>query len=258
EAQFHGDIGDLAQRCLEVLLDVDRQRLERRHVHHLGGALDGLAALGRAIQRVDADEEAGQRLAGAGGRGDQRVLAGRDVRPALKLRRRRARREAALEPGAYGRMEQTVHRATVAPPGVRMFRHRRYPLTVTDVCLEASGKRVFASAIDWPGWCRSGRTDEGALETLAEYASRYAAVVGAAGIRFPRNAAATLHVVETVPGSATTDFGAPGGIAKLDAKSASVTEAERIAVLVEACWSVFDTVMGAAPAALRKGPRGGG
>ena len=129
---------------------------------------------------------------------------------------------------------------------------------MTDVCLEASGKRVFASAIDWPGWCRSGRTDEGALETLAEYASRYAAVVGAAGIRFPRNAAATLHVVETVPGSATTDFGAPGGIAKLDAKSASVAEAERIAVLVEACWSVLDTVMGAAPAALRKGPRGGG
>ena len=30
-----------------------------------------------------------------------------------------------------------------------------------DVYLEIGKKRTFAGAIDWPGWCRSGR-DEGA------------------------------------------------------------------------------------------------
>ena len=35
-------------------------------------------------------------------------------------------------------------------------------------------------------------------------------------------------------------------------------EAERLAGLVEAAWTVFDRVAAAAPAELRKGPRGGG
>jgi hypothetical protein len=34
------------------------------------------------------------------------------------------------------------------------------------VVLEAARKRAFASAIDWPGWSRAGRTPEQALEAL--------------------------------------------------------------------------------------------
>src|SRR5437762_171063 len=32
-----------------------------------------------------------------------------------------------------------------------------------DVAIERGAKRVFAGANEWPGWCRSGRTEEAAL-----------------------------------------------------------------------------------------------
>ena len=35
-----------------------------------------------------------------------------------------------------------------------------------DVYLEVGSKRVFAGAVDWPGWCRSGRDEATALEAL--------------------------------------------------------------------------------------------
>lgn len=50
------------------------------------------------------------------------------------------------------------------------------PQPVTDVILEIGKKRVFACAAAWPGWCRSGRSEELALETLAAYLPRYAPV----------------------------------------------------------------------------------
>jgi hypothetical protein len=80
------------------------------------------------------------------------------------------------------------------------------------VSLEIGRKRVFASALDWPGWCRSGKSVEVALETLAGYASRYAPVVARAGLAFPAGLPDRLEVVEQVAGDATTDFGAPGAI----------------------------------------------
>ncbi|MGH9224443.1 MAG: hypothetical protein ACRD2W_11845 [Acidimicrobiales bacterium] len=42
----------------------------------------------------------------------------------------------------------------------------------TPVYLEVGSKKVFASALDWPGWCRSAKTEEEALETLATYVPR--------------------------------------------------------------------------------------
>ena len=50
------------------------------------------------------------------------------------------------------------------------------------VYLEVGEKRVFASAVDWPGWTRSGKDEDAALEKLAAYASRYAAVPKAARV----------------------------------------------------------------------------
>ena len=79
----------------------------------------------------------------------------------------------------------------------------------TRVYLEIGAKRTFACALDWPGWARSGRTEEAALEALAAYADRYRPVPEAARVRFPKSAADGLEVVERLPGSATTDFGAP-------------------------------------------------
>jgi hypothetical protein len=128
----------------------------------------------------------------------------------------------------------------------------------TPVYLEVGAKKVFACSLDWPGWCRAGRTEEAALEALGAYAGRYSAVAAAAGVRFPSTAGRSFDVVERVKGSATTDFGAPGEAASADAEPLTAARAERLASLVEASWVVLAAVAGSAPAQLRKGPRGGG
>ena len=79
------------------------------------------------------------------------------------------------------------------------------------VVVEVAQKRSFASAIDWPGWCRSGRTPDAALEGLAAYAGRYRPVAVSAGLRLPAvKGIESFEVIEEVKGDATTDFGAPG------------------------------------------------
>jgi hypothetical protein len=128
----------------------------------------------------------------------------------------------------------------------------------TPVYLELGAHRVFASAADWPGWCRSGRDESAALEALATAAPRYALAAKAARVRFPSDAADGFDVVERLPGSATTDYGAPGAIAKGDARALSKTETDRQCALLEGSWTVLDRVVAKAPAELRKGPRGGG
>ncbi len=125
------------------------------------------------------------------------------------------------------------------------------------VYLEVGTKRVFASALDWPGWTRAGKDEKAALEALAAYAPRYAAVPKAARIDFSA-ATPAFTVVERVKGNATTDFGAPGIQASTDAKALAAKEANRICALLNASWNVFDAVVAKAPAELRKGPRGGG
>jgi hypothetical protein len=128
----------------------------------------------------------------------------------------------------------------------------------TAVFLEVGKKRVFAGALDWPGWARSGKTEALALEALADYAPRYAVVAERAGIAFPVTAGDELRVVQQVPGSATTDFGAPDRVVPSDADPVPGAEAERFAALLRASWAVFGQVAASAPAELRKGPRGGG
>lgn len=128
----------------------------------------------------------------------------------------------------------------------------------TAVYLETGKQRVFACALDWPGWCRSGREQAGALEALAAYSPRYAAVAKEARMPFPSQSAEDFEIVERVPGSATTDFGAPGEAVARDRQPITGKDAARLAALVRASWTVFDRVVAKAPASLRKGPRGGG
>src|SRR6266852_3775860 len=97
-----------------------------------------------------------------------------------------------------------------------------------------------------------------ALAALAAYAPRYAAVAKHARVPFAPQADSTLRVVERIAGSASTDFGVPGEIAKRDTIPLAAAEGKRLASLVEAAWLVYDQVVAAAPAELRKGPRGGG
>jgi hypothetical protein len=128
---------------------------------------------------------------------------------------------------------------------------------VTSVYLEIGEKKVFACAVDWPGWCRAGRDEDQALEALKAYAPRYAPIAQAAGLTFPTSAV-DFKVVERTKGSASTEFGVPGAIRDADAKPPNPTETERLVALVEAAWKAFDRVVAGAPQELRKGPRGGG
>jgi hypothetical protein len=125
------------------------------------------------------------------------------------------------------------------------------------VYLELGTKKVFAAALDWPGWCRSARDEAGALAALAAYRARYLPVVTRAGARLPP-AAAAFTVVERLPGSTGTDVGAPMAIPDADRIPATAAAARRGRAVLEAAWAVLDEVAGTAPASLRKGPRGGG
>jgi hypothetical protein len=122
---------------------------------------------------------------------------------------------------------------------------------VTEVYLEIGKKKVFACALEWPGWARSGRTEELALEALLEYVPRYAIVAKEAGLRFKP---ADPVIVQRIPGDMTTDFGAPSKPAKADFVPYSLSEVD----LLRAAWRVFDDVLAKTPEQLRKGPRGGG
>jgi hypothetical protein len=125
-----------------------------------------------------------------------------------------------------------------------------------EVCVEATARRAFASALLWPGWCRAGRDEEAAVAALSLYRRRYAAVAEGAGLRLTPGEVFT--VVERAPGTMTTQFGAPDVAADAEHATLSAAQARRIAALVAASWSVFDGVVSRAPQSLRKGPRGGG
>jgi hypothetical protein len=119
---------------------------------------------------------------------------------------------------------------------------------------------VFASAVDWPGWCRSGRDEASALEALFAAAPRYARALGRGKLGFtaPRDVAA-LRIVERLRGDATTDYGAPGAMPSADEQAMSAADLTRTGAILRACWRAVD---GAAKSArskrLAKGPRGGG
>ena len=127
------------------------------------------------------------------------------------------------------------------------------------VVVEVTAKRSFASATDWPGWTRSGRTPEAALESLAAYGDRYRVVATTAGLTLPTiTGVPAFDVVETIEGDATTSFGAPSKAAAVERKAVTPKDVDRVAKLLEAAWTVLDRVVAASPAELRKGPRGGG
>lgn len=125
------------------------------------------------------------------------------------------------------------------------------------VAIETTPKKSFASALEYPGWSRSGKTPELAIEALIAYAPRYAPVAAEAGSPIETEDVA-FEVTETVAGNGATAYGVPGRIAALEREPLDRAEAGRRAALVDAAWREFDGIVAAAPAELRKGPRGGG
>jgi hypothetical protein len=123
-----------------------------------------------------------------------------------------------------------------------------------------SERRIVACATDWPGLDRWGKTEESALETLAAYVPRYAAIAERAGMGSElARQAGRLDVVERTPGNSSTDF---WGIAhvpsELERKGLAKADLDRRLRILEACWAFFDHALARASAELRSGPRGGG
>jgi hypothetical protein len=136
------------------------------------------------------------------------------------------------------------------------------PKPAVAVYLEAGNARVFACALDWPGWCRRAKTDEAALDALAEYVPRYGLVAKRAGLTFVANDP-TFEIVERIPARGGTtfsavDFGALAEAPAQDREPLSPAAARRLVAIVEASWAILDGVVAGAPERLRKGPRGGG
>jgi hypothetical protein len=128
-----------------------------------------------------------------------------------------------------------------------------------DVYLEIGKKRVFVGAIDWPGWCRSGRDELSAIDTLIEYGPRYADVLHGTRLGFHAPRRANVHVAERLQGDATTDFGAPATAPSGDRRAVDDAWLRRSFALLSACWAAFDSAVEAASGrALVRGPRGGG
>ena len=160
QARALGDAGDAGQRCAQVALDVDGQRLERRHVEH-AGARAGRARrrLGAAAgQPVDGPQERRQRLARPGRRDDQRVVAVGDGGPGVGLRAVGA----ANVPVNHSRVS-VLNRASgswVEPPDHRANEHRQTrPVEVS------GGVRQICRCRGW------GHTWEEACPSVARWTS---------------------------------------------------------------------------------------
>ena len=123
--------------------------------------------------------------------------------------------------------------------------------------VEETPKKVFVSALDWPGLARGGKTEDLAVESLLAHLPRYAKVAHKAGERFDPHDL-DLDVVSRSEGDAGSAFGIPSLVAPEDREPVDMREARRIASIVQASWEVFDSVASKAPESLRKGPRGGG
>jgi hypothetical protein len=124
---------------------------------------------------------------------------------------------------------------------------------VTRVYLEVGKTWTFACSLDYPGWCRRGKSgEEAAIEALLDYVPRYRKVAG--GDWKP----GTIKVVGRIPGDATTDFGAPHIVGPWDDKPLPKAKRAEQLDLLQRSWAYLDKVVAGAPASLRKGPRGGG
>ena len=128
------------------------------------------------------------------------------------------------------------------------------------VVLEVAPKRSFASATDWPGWSRGGRTEDEAIDALLAYGPRYAVVARRARVAFkPPASARGIEIVERVKGGGGTEFGVPGTPAASDDGPISTADLRRLIAILEASWFVFDSAARKAVGVeLTKGPRGGG
>ncbi|MBA3274328.1 MAG: hypothetical protein H0T72_00935 [Chloroflexia bacterium] len=129
-------------------------------------------------------------------------------------------------------------------------------MTESRVVIETVQNTSFASALDWPGWSRSGKSEAAAIEALLAYAERYRPVIRLAGLA--DDLSDTVDVIDHQPGNSTTSFGAPDIVHAAEFEPMSHEECERQLSLLQASWRYFDEVAATVTPEMRKGPRGGG
>src|SRR5215218_10477639 len=117
----------------------------------------------------------------------------------------------------------------------------------TEVYLEVGQKKIFAGALDWPGWCRGARGEGAALAALVEYAPRYAKIFAGTAIDFvPPDDPAAIAIVERLAGNSTTDFGAPDVAPARDAEPFDEAARQHSEAILAAIWRAFDDAVRAA------------
>lgn len=134
-------------------------------------------------------------------------------------------------------------------------------MTITlSVCLEQTRPRTFASAIEWPGWSRSGKTPDQAVETLVAYGPRYALAMASEKLGVPLPAhPGEVEIAERLTGNSGTEFGTVSVAPEADSRPVSDDDLERLVRILKASWKTFDEAAArAAGRELKKGPRGGG
>lgn len=121
------------------------------------------------------------------------------------------------------------------------------------------GKKVVATAWDWPGLERNGKTAENALAKLEAYLPRYASVAKRARLKGEFERQAEIDVVERYEGNTSTDFWGISWVScQLDRQPIPTGEWDRRLALLRGCWAEFDDVAARVSSELKKGPRGGG
>jgi len=129
-----------------------------------------------------------------------------------------------------------------------------------DIYLELGNKKIFACAVQWPGWDRAGHDEGSALETLLRYATRYAEAIKPTRLEFTiPQAVDDFSIIERIEGNFATSFGVPNLPISRDYIPPDVQEIERLEKVLKGCWLAFDRAVESGQGKqLRKGPRGGG
>jgi hypothetical protein len=101
---------------------------------------------------------------------------------------------------------------------------------MTKISLEQGKTKIVACSLEWPGWCRFGKTQETALTALLDSAPRYRVIAERAGVDVAPEA---FVVVERVGGDATTDWDAPSLITTTDTHSVDGASATAVGKNIE-------------------------